>query len=82
MCDLSLTLPRYAVWLMLNEGSLGVCETEAELAEYLQTYDSDCFVGREDEPGWRESVLTETPSLLSIGRDPETVRMETCITKW
>ena len=59
--------------LMYDEGSLGEVETPSELAEYLQHYDSECFIGPEHKPGWEESILTEKPHLFSLGKDIEKV---------
>ena len=43
------------------------------LAEYLQHYDSECFIGPEHKPGWEESILAEKPHLFSLGKDVEKV---------
>ena len=59
--------------LMYDEGSLGEVETLSELAENLQHYDSECFIGPEHNPGWEESILAEKPHLFSLGKDIEKV---------
>ena len=58
---------------MYDEASLGEVENLSELAEYLQHYDSECFIGPEHKPGWEESILAEKPHLFSIGKDIEKV---------
>ena len=49
---------------MYDEGSLGEVETLSELAEYLQHYDSECFIGPEHNPGWEESILANNYAYL------------------
>ena len=58
---------------MYDEASLGECESSSELVEYLQQYDQEQFVGPDTEPGWKEAVLAEKPTLFSLGRDTEQV---------
>ena len=64
---------RYTVKLMYDEGSLGEVETPSELAEYLQHYDSECFIGREHESSWEGSILAQKQHLFSLGKDIEKV---------
>lgn len=64
---------RYAVRLLYDEGSLGEVESASELAEYLQDYDRNYFIGCESESGWEEAISREKPNLFSLGRDPEKV---------
>lgn len=64
---------RYAVRLMYDEASFGEVDGPSELVEYLEHYDSECFIGCEDSPAWEESILSRKPHLFSIGRDPEKV---------
>ncbi len=59
--------------LLYDEASLGEVDSASELAEYLQDYDSNYFIGRESEAGWEEAIRTEKPHLFSLGRDPEKV---------
>lgn len=59
--------------LMYDEASLGEVENLSELAEYLQHYDSECFIGPEHKPWWEDSILAEKPHLFSLGKDIEKV---------
>ena len=59
--------------LMYDEVSLGEVEDYSELAEYLESYDTDYFIGLESDQGWAEAIVSQTPHLFSIGRDSEKV---------
>ena len=58
---------------MYDEASLGEADSNSELVEYLQDYDSSYFIAPESDPRWKESVLAQRPHLFSLGRDPEQV---------
>ncbi len=66
---------RYAVKLMYDEVSLGEVDDFSELAEYLESYSTDYFIGLESEKGWEEAVVRQVPYLFSLGRDPERVKI-------
>lgn len=59
---------------MYDEVSLGEVDDFSELAEYLESYSTDYFIGLESEEGWEEAVVMQIPHLFSLGRDPEKVR--------
>ena len=59
--------------LMYDEVSIGEMEDFSELADCLESYNTDYFIGLEDEEGWAEGVASQTPHLFSLGRDPEKV---------
>lgn len=61
--------------LMYDEVSLGEVDDFSELAEYLESYSTDYFIGLESEKGWEEAVLRQVPHLFSLGRDPEKVKI-------
>lgn len=67
---------RYAVKLMYDEVSLGEVEDFSELAEYLESYCSDYFIGLEEDKGWAEGVTTQIQHLFALGRDLEKVVIE------
>ena len=71
------SLTRYAVKLMYDEGSLGEVDSHQELVEYLQHYDSNCFIGCESESAWEEAIREERPHLFSLGHDLEKVNSQT-----
>jgi len=58
---------------MYDEGSLGEAESPSELAEYLQLYDRECFIGCEHESSWEGSILSQKQHLFSLGKDIEKV---------
>ena len=58
---------------MYDEASLGEVEDHQELYEYLESYDREHYIGSENEPGWNEHILKQTPHLFSLGRDLEKV---------
>ena len=66
---------RYAVKLMYDEVSIGEVDDFSELAEYLESYNTDYFIGLESEKYWEEAIAEEVPYLFSIGRDTEKVRI-------
>ena len=66
---------RYAVKLMYDEVSLGEVDDFSELADYLESYSTDYFIGLESEKGWEEAVLRQVSHLFSLGRDPEKVKI-------
>ena len=70
---------RYAVKLMYDEVSLGEVDDFSELADYLESYSTDYFIGLESEKGWEEAVLRQVPHLFSLGRDPEKVKISEII---
>lgn len=60
---------------MYDEVSLGEVDDLSELAEYLESYSSDYFIGLECENNWEEAVVMQVPHLFALGRDPEKVRI-------
>ena len=70
---------RYAVKLMYDEVSLGEVDDFSELADYLESYSTDYFIGLESEKGWEKAVLRQVPHLFSLGRDPEKVKISEII---
>ena len=64
---------RYTVKLMYDEVSLGEVEDLTELAEYLNSYSTDYFIGPEDDDGWTGGVAAQLPHLFALGRDSEKV---------
>ena len=60
-----LCLCRYAVKLLYDEAVFGKTNNFAELRQYLQEYDNEWFIGREDE-NWQRAILKETLHLFSM----------------
>ena len=61
---------------MYDEVSLGDVDDFSELADYLDSYSTDYFIGLESEKGWEEAVVRKVPHLFSLGRDPEKVKLK------
>ena len=62
--------------LLYDEVSLGEVDDFSELADSLESYSADYFIGLESEKGWEEAVIRQVPHLFSLGRDPEKVKNE------
>ncbi|XP_028678221.1 pecanex-like protein 4 [Erpetoichthys calabaricus] len=61
---------RYAFKLMFDKASLGPVEDFEELANYLEEYEKDWYIGLVSDVGWKLAVLQEKPYLFSLGHDP------------
>ncbi|XP_074146379.1 pecanex-like protein 4 isoform X2 [Sminthopsis crassicaudata] len=61
---------RYAFKLMLDKASLGPIEDFKDLANYLEEYEHDWYIGLVSDEEWQEAVLHEKPYLFSLGHDP------------
>ena len=60
---------------MYDEVSLGEVDDLSELAEYLESYSTNYFIGLESESDWEEAVVKQVPHLFALGQDPEMVRI-------
>ncbi|XP_048218111.1 pecanex-like protein 4 isoform X2 [Perognathus longimembris pacificus] len=68
--QLALKAFRYTLKLMVDKASLGPIENFEELANCLEEYDSDWYIGLVSDEKWKEAVLQEKPCLFSLGYDP------------
>uniref|UniRef100_A0A8C5N1Z4 Pecanex-like protein n=1 Tax=Leptobrachium leishanense TaxID=445787 RepID=A0A8C5N1Z4_9ANUR len=67
--QLALKAFRYTFKLMVDKASLGPVEDFKELANYLEEYENDWYIGLESDPKWQQAVLQEKPYLFSLGLD-------------
>ena len=67
-------LVRWSVKLALDSILLGGFDSDDELLDTLEEYSSSWYIGLDSDPGWRQAVLDETPSLFSLGYDDTRVR--------
>ncbi|XP_041122845.1 pecanex-like protein 4 isoform X2 [Polyodon spathula] len=61
---------RYTFKLMFDKASLGLVEDFSELANYLEEYERDWYIGRASDARWQQAVLQKKPYLFSLGHDP------------
>ncbi|XP_041131073.1 pecanex-like protein 4 isoform X3 [Polyodon spathula] len=61
---------RYTFKLMFDKASLGMLEDFSELANYLEEYERDWYIGRASDARWQQAVLQKKPYLFSLGHDP------------
>lgn len=59
---------------MVDKASLGPVENFKELANYLEEYENDWYIGLVSDLEWQQAVLQEKPYLFSLGHDPNMVR--------
>uniref|UniRef100_A0A8D2AMA4 Pecanex-like protein n=1 Tax=Sciurus vulgaris TaxID=55149 RepID=A0A8D2AMA4_SCIVU len=67
---LALKAFRYTLKLMVDKASLGPIEDFKELANCLDEYESDWYIGLVSDEKWKEAILQEKPCLFSLGYDP------------
>lgn len=58
---------------MFDKASLGLVEDFSELANYLEEYERDWYIGRASDARWQQAVLQKKPYLFSLGHDPTMV---------
>ena len=58
---------------MYDQSVLGEINDFDEMAEYLNDYDKNWYMGSDESSEWIEAVLNNKPNLLSIGHDSENV---------
>ncbi|KAK6481442.1 pecanex-like protein 4 [Huso huso] len=61
---------RYTFKLMFDKASLGLVEDFSELANYLEEYERDWYIGRASDARWQQAVLQKKLYLFSLGHDP------------
>ncbi|XP_019853256.1 PREDICTED: pecanex-like protein 4 [Amphimedon queenslandica] len=73
LSNISLKAFRYAVKLLYDEAAIGEPSDNEELfSDYLSGYDTDWYIGNEDEGEWADAVLSQKPHLFSMDYDQET----------
>ncbi|NXU51595.1 PCX4 protein, partial [Turnix velox] len=68
--QLALKAFRYTFKLMIDKASLGPVENFKELANCLEEYENDWYIGLVSDLEWQQAVLQEKPYLFSLGHDP------------
>ena len=68
---------------MYDQSVLGEINDFDEMAEYLNDYDKNWYMGSDESSEWIEAVLNNKPNLLSIGHDSENVSCDSfeCMTQ-
>ncbi|XP_070577011.1 pecanex-like protein 4 [Ptychodera flava] len=69
LLQLVLKAYRYGFKLAYDQAVLGEIESHEELAEYLQEYENDWYIGCEKDEAWSTAVLQGKTSLFSLVYD-------------
>ena len=64
----SYLLCRYAVKLVIDQAILGEVADDEEMEDYLSEYDSDWFIGDENDSDWSKSILSGKKNLMSMSQ--------------